>query len=189
MLRKLLLVGVFAGTSASIPILYQSNPEGFHDLLQSAVQYDSAAPVKKKAISAPIAKVAKAEPEILPGRKVRLSADATGHFLGDFKLNGRRINAMVDTGATLVAMNLSTAKKIGIELEPADFRYKVSTANGDARAAAATIASLQIGRIAVDDVQAVVLEDTALDGTLIGMSFLKQLSKFEVEDGALLLVQ
>ncbi|TIT56380.1 MAG: TIGR02281 family clan AA aspartic protease, partial [Mesorhizobium sp.] len=26
MLRKLLILGVFAGTSASIPILYQSNP-------------------------------------------------------------------------------------------------------------------------------------------------------------------
>jgi aspartyl protease family protein len=183
------MVGIVAGSSASIPILYQSNPEGFHDLLQSAVQDDSAAPVKKKATSAPIAKVAKAEPEVLPGRKVRLQVDATGHFLGDFKFNGRRVSAMVDTGATLVAINLSTAKKIGIDLTPADFKYKVSTANGDARAAAATIGSLQIGRIAVDNVQAVVLEDTALEGTLIGMSFLKQLSKFEVEDGALLLVQ
>ncbi|TIT26978.1 MAG: TIGR02281 family clan AA aspartic protease, partial [Mesorhizobium sp.] len=27
MLRKLLFLGVFAGTSASIPIIYQSNPQ------------------------------------------------------------------------------------------------------------------------------------------------------------------
>lgn len=188
MLRKLLLVGIFAGTSASIPILYQSNPEGFQNLLQSAAQDDGAAPVKKKAAQ-PVAKAAKAEPDVLPGRKVRLQADTTGHFLGDFKLNGRRVNAMVDTGATVVAINTSTAKKIGIDLRPADFKYKVSTANGDARAAAAIIGSLQIGRIAVDNVEAVVLEDSALEGTLIGMSFLKQLSKFQVEDGALLLVQ
>lgn len=188
MLRKLLLVGVLAGGSASVPILYQVNPEAFHGLLQSAVQDGDAAPVRKTTVT-PIARVAKAEPEELTGRRVRLSADPNGHFLADFKLNGRRVNAMVDTGATLVAMNVSTAKKIGITLTPADFRYQVSTANGNAKAAAATIASLQIGRIAVDNVQAVVLEDSALDGTLIGMSFLKQLSKFEVEDGALLLQQ
>jgi aspartyl protease family protein len=186
MLRKLLLVGIFAGTSASVPILYQSNPEAFQNLLKSAVQGDE--PVRKKA-AAPVVKVARAEAEALPGRKVRVTADATGHYLAEFKLNGRRINAMVDTGATLVAINLSTAKRIGISLTPADFRYEVSTANGTTRAAPAMIDSLQIGRIAIDNVQAVVLEDRALDGALIGMSFLKQLSKFEIKDGTLLLIQ
>jgi aspartyl protease family protein len=188
MLRKLILVGIFAGTSASIPILYQANPDAFHGFLKSAVEDDSKAPVRKVAIAS-ASKAEKAEPEALPGRKVRVPADATGHFLADFKLNGRRVNAMVDTGATLVALNLSTAKKIGLKLTPADFKYEVSTANGNARAAGVMIDSLQIGRIAVDNVQAVVLEDSALEGTLIGMSFLKQLSKFEVEDGALLMVQ
>lgn len=188
MLRKLLMVGVVAGSSASIPILYQSNPEAFHSFLQSAVQDDSGPSVRKKA-PAPTPVIAKAEPEALPGRKVRLPADASGHFLADFKLNGRSVNAMVDTGATMVALNLSTARKIGIKLKPADFRYQVNTANGSTAAAAATIESLQIGRIVVNDVQAVVLEDSALDGTLIGMTFLNQLSKFEVADGTLLLVQ
>ena len=50
------------------------------------------------------------------------------------------------------------------------------------------IDSLQIGRIYVENVQALVLDDKALDGTLIGMSFLKRLDKFEVADGALVLV-
>jgi aspartyl protease family protein len=188
MLRKLLLVGVFAGTSASIPILYQSNPEAFQNALKSTTQDDSQAPVRKMAAAPPV-QVAKAEPEALPGRKVRVPADAAGHFLADFRLNGRNVNAMVDTGATLVAINLSTARRIGIRLTPADFRYKVSTANGDARAAGVTIDSLQIGRISVDNVQAVVLDDASLEGTLIGMSFLKQLSKFEVTNGALVMQQ
>lgn len=187
MLRKLLLVGIFAGGSASIPILYQANPEGFHNLVQSAMQ-DSSQPVTKKA-AAPITKVSKPAQESLPGRKVSVPADAKGHFLAEFKVNGRRLTAMVDTGATLVAINASTAKRIGIELQPTDFRYAVNTANGNAKAAAATIESLQIGRIAVENVQAVVLEDSALDGTLVGMSFLKQLSKFEVKDGTLILAQ
>ena len=188
MLRKLIMVGIFAGSSAAIPAIYQSNPEAFQNLLRLAAEGSDPAPAWKKA-TAPEVKVAKAEPQMLPGRKVRLAADAAGHFLAEFKLNGRRINAMVDTGATLVAINLSTARKIGISLTPADFKYQVVTANGNARAAAATIDSLEIGRIAIDKVQAVVLEDKALSGTLIGMSFLKQLRRFEVADGALLLVQ
>ena len=127
--------------------------------------------------------------EVLLGRKVRIAADPRGHFNADFKLNGRSIDAMVDTGATLVAINLSTARRIGIQLTPGDFKYTVNTANGKTRAASATIERLQIGRILVENVDAVVLDDKALDGTLIGVSFLKRLAKYQVENGALLLVQ
>ena len=103
MLRKLLMVGIFAGSSASIPILYESNPQAFQGLLQSAVQ-GSEAPKKK--LSSPIAvKTVEPEQETLLGRKVRVKADAAGHFLADFKLNGRSVGAMVDNGATLVAIN------------------------------------------------------------------------------------
>jgi aspartyl protease family protein len=189
MLRKLVLVGVVAGASVSLPILYQSNPQAFEQTVRAAVQGNEA---KTRKVSAPIAanSVKPVETvETLVGRKVRLSADPNGHFLADFKLNGRSISAMVDTGATLVAINRSTARRIGINLNPADFRYQVATANGNTKAAGVIIDNLQIGRIAVGKVQAVVLEDDALSGTLIGMSFLKQLSKFQVENGSLLLVQ
>jgi aspartyl protease family protein len=187
MLRNLILAGVVVAASVSIPILYQSNPQLFEAAVRSAVHGSEA---ETQQSPAPIvAASTRPAQEILVGRKVRLSADPTGHFLADFKLNGRSVNALVDTGATLVAINASTARRIGISLRPADFRYEVSTANGKTKAAGAIIDSLQIGRIAVDHVQAVVLEDEALSGTLIGMSFLKQLSKFQVEDGSLLLVQ
>jgi len=33
------------------------------------------------------------------------------------------------------------------------------------------------------------MEDSALTGTLVGMSFLKRLSKYEVENGAMILQQ
>ena len=126
---------------------------------------------------------------MLLGRKVRSAADQYGHFSADFRLNGRSVGAMVDTGATLVAMNASTARRIGIRVTAPDFKYTVRTANGETRAAGVTIERLQIGRILVEDVEAVVLDDKALDGTLIGVSFLKRLAKYQVENGALLLVQ
>lgn len=189
MLRKLLIVGVSAGISASIPIIYQKNPEVFQDLIHRSLTAPEPVPDTQEVAAIPRVLKAEPQPEMLLGRKVRLAADERGHFAAEFKLNGRPVEALVDTGATLVAINVSTARRIGIALKNADFKYKVETANGATRAASARIDSLQIGRINVQDVQVVVLEDSALDNALIGMSFLKRLEKFEVSDGSLLLVQ
>jgi aspartyl protease family protein len=96
---------------------------------------------------------------------------------------------MIDTGATLVAINMSTARKIGISLNPSDFNRQVNTANGAIKAAVVILDHLQIGKISVDNIQAMVLDDRALQVNLIGMSFLQRLQKYQVQDGALLLVQ
>ena len=96
---------------------------------------------------------------------------------------------MIDTGATLVAINETIARRAGITLSASDFKYEVDTANGKVRAAAAKIDSLQVGRIYVTDVQAVVLEDKALSKALIGMSFLSRLDTYRVENGTLVLEQ
>lgn len=187
MLRKLMLVGVVAGASASVPVLYQSNPEAVEWFLGRGGAAEQPAEVPKVAMARPPA----AEPraETLAGRKVRLAADPRGHFNAEFRLNGRLVPALVDTGATLVAVNQSTARRIGIHLVSSDFTGTVETANGRAKAALARIERLEIGRIEVRDVDVVVLEDKALSGTLIGMSFLSRLKRFHVEGGALMLEQ
>ena len=185
MLRKLVVLGVIAGSSASIPIVYQVNPETFGRLLRPAATNAPAGPERVS----PTVPAAPRSQQTLAGKKVRVRADARGHFLADFKLNGRSVEALVDTGATLVAINETTARRIGIKLTSGDFTHRVDTANGSARAASAMIGNLQIGRIYVEGVQAVVLEDKALNKTLVGMSFLSRLDKYQVEDGALLLVQ
>jgi aspartyl protease family protein len=187
MLRKLLILGVFAGTSASIPIVYQSNPQMLDGLLKSAVGRNPAivSPPELNLASVPDQPAA---PQPL-GRKVVVAADARGHFTSTFKLNGRQVDGMIDTGATLVAINSSTARRIGISLNQSDFNHQVNTANGAIKAAVVTVDRLQIGKITVDNIQAVVLDDKALQTNLIGMSFLQRLQKYEVENGSLLLVQ
>ena len=55
--------------------------------------------------------------------------------------------------------------------------------------AATIIREIQIGRVKVRDVEAAVLEDKALDGTLLGMTFLRRLEGFSVTDGDLILKQ
>ncbi|PBC04399.1 TIGR02281 family clan AA aspartic protease [Mesorhizobium sp. WSM3860] len=188
MLRKLLLLGVFVGSSASIPIVYQSNPQMVEALLRSAVASQAASPEAQPDVNLASVPARPATPMPL-GRQVLVNADARGHFTSAFKLNGRQIDGMIDTGATLVAINISTARRIGISLNQSDFNQQVNTANGAIKAAVVTVDRLQIGKISLDNVQAVVLDDRALQTNLIGMSFLQRLQKYEVQDGTLLLVQ
>ncbi|MET0943086.1 MAG: TIGR02281 family clan AA aspartic protease [Mesorhizobium sp.] len=187
MLRNLIIAGLSAVAAASLPALYQTDPERFQRLVGSspeAVESGAAIPDRIEPL-----KLAAPQTEALLGRKVRLPADERGHFLAGFKLNGRSVEALIDTGATTVAINRTTARRIGLHLRNVDFKYEVRTANGATRAASATIERMQIGRISIENVPAAVLDDAALDGTLIGISFLNRLSKFQVEGGSLLLVQ
>lgn len=124
-----------------------------------------------------------------PSGQVRLKPDARGHYVADFKMNGRVVTALVDTGASSVAINKSTARKLGLNVTANDFIHEATTANGKTKMAIATIREIQIGRILVRDVEAAVLEDKALEGTLLGMSFLRQLDGFTVTDGDLILKQ
>ena len=69
----------------------------------------------------------------------RLRADARGHHVAEFELNNLRVQGLIDTGATTVALNESTARRAGIRLSPADFVYPVQTANGTVMGARAVI--------------------------------------------------
>jgi aspartyl protease family protein len=186
MKRKLIMLAVMVGCAVSVPLIYQADPERFHEMADRAMRPAEPDPVPVVSLAAPHPGSTQRQ---LVGRRMELGMGSRGHFSGEFRLNGTRIDAMVDTGATLVAINQTTARRIGLDLGPRDFKYKVDTANGPALAAPAIIASLQIGRIHVDNVNAVVLEDKSLKQTLIGMSFLNRLSRFGVEDGKLLLEQ
>jgi len=125
----------------------------------------------------------------LAGRSVRAKMQSNGHFYFNTKMNGAPVKVMVDTGATGVAINRSTARRLGIKLTNADFKYKSQTANGIAYYASATIKEIKIGRVVVNNVRAAVLKDSSLSSTLLGMTFLRKLKKFEVSNSTLILTQ
>ncbi len=90
MLRKLLIVGVSAGVSASVPIIYQANPDMFGVWLKSVFSEEAPDPQAVSAI--PGLRLARAETPALLGRKVLIPSDNRGHFAADFKLNGPPID-------------------------------------------------------------------------------------------------
>jgi aspartyl protease family protein len=172
------LVGliVFFGVAAfTVPAILSKNPE----IVEQGVK--AAAPQELE--QEPAAK------RVALSGEERLDMNAQGHFIAQFRMNGRSVEAMVDTGATTVAINKSTARRLGINVVPADFKYSVSTANGQIKVARAVISTIEIGGVRVRDVEAAVLDDRALEGTLLGMSFLRQLKSFRVEDNELILKQ
>jgi aspartyl protease family protein len=115
----------------------------------------------------------------------RLRADARGHYVADFRLNTSRVSGVIDTGATMIALNRTEARRAGIDVTPGEFVYQVNTANGTVKAARAIIGEVRLGSIRVRNVEALILEDDSLKVVLIGMSFLKRLRNFEFSNGML----
>ena len=103
------------------------------------------------------------------------------------QVNGRTIEVMVDTGASIVALTWEDAERAGIYVRPSEFTHRVNTANGTARVAPVTIEAISIGGITVRDVRAAVSEPGKLSGTLLGMTFLGRLSRAELRRGTLIL--
>lgn len=118
---------------------------------------------------------------------VTLPAGDYGHFRAEADINGRDIDVMVDTGASLVALTYEDARRAGILVKPSDFTHTAQTANGTARVAPVTIPRISIGDITVRNVAGVVSERGASERTLLGMSFLGRLSRVEMRGGTLVL--
>ncbi|MBR1189154.1 TIGR02281 family clan AA aspartic protease [Bradyrhizobium sp. AUGA SZCCT0160] len=123
------------------------------------------------------------------GRSLSIPRDARGHFQTDGRIDGQRVDFMVDTGASLVALNEKSAARFGLRPSRGDYNATVTTANGTIKAARTRIAMIDLGGIVVRDVDAMVLPDEALSENLLGLSFLSKLKRFEYANGRLVLEQ
>jgi len=122
-------------------------------------------------------------------RSLSIPRDARGHFETEGRIEGQRIAFMVDTGASVVALNESSAARFGLRPARSEYRATVSTANGTVKAAPTRLAMVDIGGLVVRDVDAMVLPDEALSENLLGLSFLSKLKRFEYANGKMVLEQ
>jgi aspartyl protease family protein len=114
-----------------------------------------------------------------------LNASAGGHYITTADINGTSIRVLVDTGATAVALSYEDAQSAGLRPNTLDYNVPVSTANGVTNAARVKLRKVEIDNVRVTDVDGLVLPEGAMQGTLLGMSFLGRLQSFKVEDGVL----
>ena len=122
-------------------------------------------------------------------RSLSIPRDARGHFAAEGRIDGQPIGFMVDTGASVVALNESSAARFGLRPTPGQYTAIVTTANGKVKAARTQIAMLDLGGLIVRDVDAMVLPDEALSENLLGLSFLSKLKRFEYSNGQMVLEQ
>jgi len=141
----------------------------------------SASPSPKKADTETVAQAS--------GRSLNITPDARGHFQTDGRIEGQRISFMIDTGASLVALNEKSAARFGLRPSRSDYNAIVSTANGTIKAARARLAVIELGGLVVRDVDALVLPDEALSENLLGLSFLSKLKRFQYANGKMVLEQ
>lgn len=134
------------------------------------------------------ADVYRAQPQQAGPRSLTLHRRGNGHFETDAVVNGRHVQFLVDTGASVVVLRESEAARLGIRPTAGDYRARVSTANGVTLAAPADLNEIEIGRLKVQHVDALILPDHALSHNLLGMSFLSRVN-FEHKNGRLILTQ
>lgn len=130
----------------------------------------------------------RAQPQQTGPRSLTLHRRGNGHFETDAVVNGRHVQFLVDTGASVVVLRESEAARLGIRPTRRDYRAHISTANGIALAAPADLNEVEIGRLKVRHVAALILPDHALSQNLLGMSFLSRVG-FEHRNGRLILEQ
>jgi aspartyl protease family protein len=122
-------------------------------------------------------------------RSITLPRDPRGHFQTEGRIDGQRIGFMVDTGASVVALNETSAARFGLRPSRGDYNATVTTANGTIKAARTRLAMVDVGGLVVRDVDAMVLPDAALSENLLGLSFLSKLKRFEYANGKMVLEQ
>ncbi|MEO5577557.1 MAG: TIGR02281 family clan AA aspartic protease [Sphingomicrobium sp.] len=104
-------------------------------------------------------------------REVVLTRGSTGHFFTRAEVNGKPgVKFIVDTGASIVALTMDDARKIGVAVDPSRFDIVGEGAGGPVRGQRVMLKSIEIDGIRVENVRGVVLESSTL--SLLGQSFL-----------------
>lgn len=119
--------------------------------------------------------------------RVVISAYRDGHFLLDATIAGRPTRMLVDTGASVVTLRESDARKAGITVRARDFRLPFSTANGQVLGAMATLPELTIEDVVLRDLDVVILPDDKLDMSLFGVNGLNRFERRETTRDKLVL--
>jgi len=152
----------------------------------AAYTAQSQAPTPTPAVAvATVAPTATPAP-VLDSGEASIAKSSDGHFWADADVDGHPLHFLIDTGATAVALTADDARSLGLDPTALNYSYTVMTANGPARAAAVKLGTVAVGRAEVSDVDAFVI-DKGLQTSLLGMTYLGKLSKFEATPDAMVL--
>jgi len=103
-------------------------------------------------------------------QEIVLPVGLGGHFMSSGAINGRPVQFMVDTGATVVALSQAEAERIGLAWRDAP-RAVTQTANGTVPVHRISLNAVRVGEVEVNNVEAIVMP-AQMPYVLLGNSFL-----------------
>jgi aspartyl protease family protein len=118
-------------------------------------------------------------------RETTLEREDNGHFYAYAKVNGELMHFIVDTGATVVALTVEDAERLGIPADPSTFEVVGEGASGPVRGKNVTLDSIEIDGKRVEDVRATVLEGSRL--SLLGQSYLSRMGEVQMKGDYMIL--
>jgi aspartyl protease family protein len=123
---------------------------------------------------------------VLSSGTIEVPRAPDGHYYLVAQLNGVPVRFIVDTGASDVVLTMQDAKRVGIDTAALVYSGSASTANGTVRTAFTRIKDLQLGDIR-DTGVTVSVNGGQMDGSLLGMSYLRRFQRIEIAGNKLIL--
>jgi aspartyl protease family protein len=120
----------------------------------------------------------------ISGEAIELRRQDDGHYWLLVDINGKAVRFMVDSGATMTAINATTAKEVGVEAD--GYPIILSTANGRVAAKRGNVRSLVVGPHRIEN-HAVIVSESFGDVNLLGMNFLNSMQSWRVEANVMIL--
>jgi aspartyl protease family protein len=114
------------------------------------------------------------------GSRVVLTAGSGGHFVTEGQINGKSVQMVVDTGASVVSMSMADAQRMGLNYQAGQM-VPMSTANGVIPAWRVKLATVRVGDVLVYDVDSVVTS-SSMPYVLLGNSFLSRFQMTRTND-------
>jgi aspartyl protease family protein len=102
-----------------------------------------------------------------------MTADNQGHFYATGSVNGAAVRFLVDTGATMVSLGASDARRIGLDFNRGQ-KGLTQTANGQTLVSKVQLDTVRIGDVTLHNVDALI-HQTEMPMALLGMSFLNRM--------------
>ncbi|WP_153144752.1 TIGR02281 family clan AA aspartic protease [Dechloromonas sp. H13] len=105
--------------------------------------------------------------------KIVLTADNQGHFYTTGNINGTSVRFLVDTGATMISLGATDARRIGLDFNRGQ-KGMTQTANGQSVVSKVSLDTVRIGDVTLHNVDAVI-HQSEMPMALLGMSFLNRM--------------
>lgn len=105
--------------------------------------------------------------------QIVMTADSRGHFYTNGTINGTAIRFVVDTGATMISIGASDAKRLGLDFDRGQPAMS-QTANGTVMVSKIQLDTVQVAGVTLHQVDALI-HTTDLPIALLGMSFLNRM--------------